>query len=80
MENEKWIGDGKKTGDVNCQMAPEQGEGRTSAEVVTVVLERMHITLQCWVVLERVSVLNHFPQSVPVFPFHASEGRESTLT
>ena len=24
------------------------------------VLERMHITLQCWVILERVSVLNHF--------------------
>ena len=44
------------------------------------VLERMHITLQCWVVLEGVSVLNHFTQSVPVFSFHASEGRESTLT
>ena len=38
------------------------------------VLERMHITLQCWVVLERVSVLNNFSQSVPVFSFHASEG------
>ena len=28
------------------------------------VLERMHIPLQCWVVLERVSVLNHFPHSL----------------
>ena len=31
------------------------------------VLERMHITLQCWVVLERVSVLNHFPHTVCAF-------------
>lgn len=28
------------------------------------VLERMHITLQCWVVLERVSVLNNYPHTV----------------
>ena len=51
-----------------------------SPQVKDVVLDRMNITLQCWVVLERVSVLNNFPQSVPVFSFHASEGRESSLT
>ena len=28
------------------------------------VLERMHLTLQCWVLLERVSVLNPFPHTV----------------
>ena len=31
------------------------------------VLERMGITLQCWVVLERVSVLNHFPHSLCLY-------------
>ena len=31
------------------------------------VLERMHTTLQCWVVLERVSVLNNFPHSLCLY-------------
>ena len=31
------------------------------------VLERMYISLQCWVVLERVSVLNHFPPTVCLY-------------
>ena len=35
MENEKWIGDGLKVGDVDRRTPPEQGEGPTSAEVVT---------------------------------------------
>ena len=35
MENEKWISDGQKVGDVDRQTPPEQGEGTTSAEVVT---------------------------------------------
>ena len=36
MENERWIGDGKKTGDVDRRTPPEQGGRPTSAEVVTV--------------------------------------------
>ena len=36
MENERWICDGKKAGDVDRRTPPEQGEGPTSAEVVTV--------------------------------------------
>ena len=35
MENEKWINDGQKTGDVERRAPPEQGEATTSAEVVT---------------------------------------------
>ena len=35
MENEKWIGDGKKAGDITRRTPPEQGEGPTLAEVVT---------------------------------------------
>ena len=35
MENEKWIGDGWKAGDVDHRTLSEQGEGPTSAEVVT---------------------------------------------
>ena len=35
MENEKWIGGGMETGDVDCRKPPEQGEGPTLAEVVT---------------------------------------------
>ena len=31
------------------------------------VLEKMHITLKCWVVLERVSVLNNFPHSLCLY-------------
>jgi hypothetical protein len=38
MENEKWIGDGSKAGDVDCRTPPEQGEGPTSAEGVTWVI------------------------------------------
>ena len=37
MENEKWINDGEKTGDVDRRAPPEQGEATTSAEVVTIV-------------------------------------------
>ena len=35
MENEKSISEGQKVGDVDRQTPPEQGEGPTSAEVVT---------------------------------------------
>ena len=38
MENEKWINDGQKTGDVERRAPPEQGEATTSAEVVTILL------------------------------------------
>ena len=31
------------------------------------VFERMHITLQCWDVLEKVSVVNHFPHSLCLY-------------
>ena len=37
MENEKWIGDGSKTGDVDRRAPPEQGEASALAEVVTVI-------------------------------------------
>jgi hypothetical protein len=43
------------------------------------VLEMMHIT-QCWVVLESLSKIIFHTLSVPVFSFHANEGRESSLT
>ena len=36
MENEKWINDGKKTGDADRRTSPEQGEEPTSGEVMTV--------------------------------------------
>ena len=36
MENEKWIGAGQKAGDDVRRTPPEQGEGPTWAEVVTV--------------------------------------------
>ena len=39
MENEKWIDDGQKDGDVDHRTPPENGEGPTSAEVVTTNLE-----------------------------------------
>ena len=35
MENEKWISDGSKVGDVDRRTPPEQGEGPTTVEVVT---------------------------------------------
>ena len=35
IENEKWIGDSQKVDDFDRQTPPEQGEGPTSAEVVT---------------------------------------------
>ena len=35
MENEKWISDGQKVGDVDRRTPPEQGEGTTPVEVVT---------------------------------------------
>ena len=35
LENEKWINDGQKAGDVDRRAPPEQGEATTSAEVVT---------------------------------------------
>jgi hypothetical protein len=39
MENEKWINDGWKTGDVERRAPPEQGEATTSVEVVTHCLQ-----------------------------------------
>ena len=39
MENEKWINDGQKAGDVDRRAPPEQGEATTSAEVVTLVVD-----------------------------------------
>jgi hypothetical protein len=38
MENEKWIGNGWKAGEVDRRTPPKLGEGPTSAEVVTAVL------------------------------------------
>jgi hypothetical protein len=36
-ENETWIGSDKKAGDVDRRTPPEQGEGPTSEEVVTII-------------------------------------------
>ena len=36
MKDERWIGDGLKTGDVDRRTPPEKGEEPTLAEVVTV--------------------------------------------
>ena len=45
------------------------------------VLEKMLITLQCWVELESLSLKSFSKHSfAPVIRFHATEGRESTLT
>jgi hypothetical protein len=38
MENEKWISDGWKVGDVDRRMSPEQGEGPTISDQCDVIL------------------------------------------
>ena len=45
MENEKWISDGLKVGDFERRTPPEQGEGPTSAEVVTCMLNTLTTTV-----------------------------------
>ena len=37
MENETWINDGSKTGDVDRRAPPEQGEASASVEVMKII-------------------------------------------
>ena len=39
MENEKWISDDQKVGEFDRRTSPEQGDGPTSAEVVTGIFQ-----------------------------------------
>jgi hypothetical protein len=43
--NERWIGDGWKTGDVDRRTQPEQGEEPTSAEVVTNLFKTINLVI-----------------------------------